>query len=81
MVRQAQAVRHVALATTVPSVTLVQHVMTATPAVRAPRATARVQIVRALTARIGHAPIALTATSHAVSGSPMGESVVRSARR
>jgi hypothetical protein len=51
------------------------------PIRRAPRATARVQIVRALTARIGHAPIALTATSHAVSGSPMGESVVRSARR
>jgi hypothetical protein len=43
------------------------------PIRRAPRATARVQIV--------HAPIALTATSHAVSGSPMGESVVRSARR
>ncbi len=51
------------------------------PIRRAPRATACVQIVRALTARIGHAPIALTATSRAVSGSPMGESVVRFARR
>ena len=50
------------------------------------------QTVREVTARIVHAqivqivqivhaPIALTATSHAVSGSPMGESVVRSARR
>jgi hypothetical protein len=39
MVRQAQAVRHVALATTVRSVTHVQLVMTATPVDRAPRAT------------------------------------------
>jgi hypothetical protein len=39
MVRQAQAVRHVALATTVPSVTHVRLVTTATPVDRAPRAT------------------------------------------
>jgi hypothetical protein len=51
------------------------------PIRRAPRATARVQIVREAIAPIVHAPIALTATSHAVNGSPMGESVVRSARR
>ncbi|MEY4319397.1 MAG: hypothetical protein RL378_501, partial [Actinomycetota bacterium] len=38
MVRQAQAVRPVALATTVPSVTHVRHVTTATPVDRAPRA-------------------------------------------
>jgi len=37
--------------------------------------------VLALIVRIVHALIALTATSPAVSGSPMGESVVRSARR
>lgn len=49
--------------------------------IRAPRATARVRIVREAIARIVHAPIVLTATSRAVSGSPMGESVVRSARR
>jgi hypothetical protein len=59
------------------------------PIRRVPRATARVQIVReangltvlARIAQIVHAPIALTATSHAVSGSPMGESVVHFARR
>ena len=39
MVRQAQAVRHVALVTTVPSVTHVRLVTTATPVDRAPRAT------------------------------------------
>jgi hypothetical protein len=67
------------------------------PIRRGRRATARVQtvreaiartvqeaiarIVREAIARIVHAPIALTATSHAVNGSPMVESVVRSARR
>lgn len=51
------------------------------PIRRAPRATARVQIVREAIAQTVHAPIVLTATSRAVSGSPMGESVVRSAKR
>jgi hypothetical protein len=59
------------------------------PIRRAPRATARVRIalvaigltVLALIVRIVLAPIVHTATSRAVSGSPMGESVVRSARR
>jgi hypothetical protein len=59
------------------------------PIRRAPRATARVQIVReangltvlAPIALIVHAQIVLMVTSPAVSGSPMGESVVHFARR
>jgi hypothetical protein len=42
---------------------------------------ANAQIVLARIVRTGHAPIVLMVTSHAVSGSPMGESVVRFARR
>ena len=67
------------------------------PIRRALRATVRVQIVREVTVRIalvaiaqivhaqivrtGRVPIVLTATSPAVSGSPMGESVVHFERR
>jgi hypothetical protein len=51
------------------------------PIRRARRATARVQIVHAPIAQIVHAPIVLTAISRAENGSPMGEIVVRSARR
>jgi hypothetical protein len=51
------------------------------PIRRAPRATARAQTVLVAIGRIVRVRIALTATSRAVSGSPMGESVVRSARR
>jgi hypothetical protein len=51
---------------------------------QAPRATDPDQSVLARTARIARidrVPIAPMATSHGASGSPMGESVARSARR
>jgi hypothetical protein len=55
MVRQAQAVRLVALATTDPSAMTVRHVMTATPVDPAPRATT----VRLVTTAV-HAPLVMT---------------------
>jgi hypothetical protein len=51
------------------------------PIRRAPRATARVLTVLVAIGRIFRVRIVLTATSRGESGSPMGESVVRSARR
>jgi hypothetical protein len=51
------------------------------PIRRAPRATARVRTDLEAIAQIVHAPIAHMVISRAVSGNPMGESVVRSARR
>jgi hypothetical protein len=55
MVRQAQAVRLVALATTDPSATTDRHVTTATPVARAPRATT----VRHVTTAV-HDPLVMT---------------------